>query len=137
LGRLLCIDYGRKRCGIAVTDPLKIIATPLITVECKTLIYWLKNYFLTEPVEKVIIGYPLDLSQEDTDATKYVQKFINNFSKVFPQIPIEKIDEQFTSSMAAKSMLEMGMKKKQRQMKENLDQLSATIMLQEYLQHGV
>ncbi len=134
MSRILCIDYGKKRCGIAVTDPLKIIATALCTVESSSLIYWLKQYLNTETVEKVLIGYPLALDNTPTDATPLVDKFIRNFTKVFPLMPIEKVDEQFTSKQASASMLAMGMSKKSRQDKAQIDQISAALMLQEYLE---
>lgn len=134
MARILCIDYGKKRSGIAVTDPLQIIATGLTTLDSEALIFWLKQYFKTEEVVKVLIGYPLALDNTATDATPLVDKFIRNFKKVFPDLEIEKVDEQFTSKMASAAMVEMGMKKKDRQQKGNIDELSATIMLQEYLQ---
>lgn len=134
MARILCIDYGKKRSGIAVTDPLQIIATGLTTIDSEALIFWMKQYFKTEEVEKVLIGYPLALDNTATDATPMVDKFIRNFKKVFPDLEIETVDEQFTSKMASAAMVEMGMKKKDRQQKGNIDELSATIMLQEYLQ---
>jgi len=134
MARILCIDYGKKRSGIAVTDPLQIIATGLTTIDSESLIFWMKQYFKTEEVTKVLIGYPLALDQSATDATPLVDKFIRNFKKVFPYVNIETVDEQFTSKMASAAMVAMGMKKKERQQKGNIDELSATIMLQEYLQ---
>ncbi|MES2478790.1 MAG: Holliday junction resolvase RuvX [Bacteroidota bacterium] len=134
MARILCIDYGKKRSGIAVTDPLQIIATGLTTVDSEALIYWLKQYVKAEEVAKVLIGYPLALDNTATDATPLVDKFIRNFKKVFPELQIETVDEQFTSKMASAAMIEMGMKKKDRQKRGNTDELSATIMLQEYLQ---
>lgn len=134
MARILCIDYGRKRCGIAVTDPLRIIASALTTVERDSLVYWLKQYLKTEVVDLVLVGYPLALDGSATDATPLVEKFARNFRKVFPDLPLELVDEQYTSKMAAAAMLEMGMKKSERQKKENIDALSATLMLQEYLQ---
>lgn len=134
MARILCIDYGKKRSGIAVTDPLQIIASGLITIDSEALIFWMKQYFKTEEVVKVLIGYPLALDNSATDATPLVDKFIRNFKKVFPELEIETVDEQFTSKMASAAMVEMGMKKKDRQQKGNIDELSATIMLQEYLQ---
>lgn len=134
MARILCIDYGKKRSGIAVTDPLQIIATGLTTIDSESLIFWMKQYFKTEDVTKVLIGYPLALDQSATNATPLVDKFIRNFKKVFPDVNIETVDEQFTSKMASAAMLAMGMKKKERQQKGNIDELSATIMLQEYLQ---
>lgn len=134
MARILCIDYGKKRSGIAVTDPLQIIATGLTTIDSESLIFWMKQYFKTEEVTKVLIGYPLALDQSATDASPLVDKFIRNFKKVFPYVNIETVDEQFTSKMASAAMVAMGMKKKERQQKGNIDELSATIMLQEYLQ---
>jgi putative holliday junction resolvase len=135
VARILCIDYGKKRSGIAVTDPLQIIATGLTTIDTESLIYWLKQYIKAETVEKILVGYPLALDNTATDATPLVDKFLRNFKKVFPQMPIETIDEQFSSKMASAAMIEMGMKKKDRQIKGNIDELSATLMLQEYLQN--
>lgn len=133
MARILCIDYGKKRSGIAVSDPLQIIATGLTTVDSESLIYWLKQYIKTESVALILVGYPLALDNSATDATPLVDKFMRNFKKVFPDMPIETVDEQFSSKMAVDAMIEMGMKKKDRQQKGNIDELSATIMLQEYL----
>jgi putative Holliday junction resolvase len=131
--RILSIDYGKKRTGIAVTDPLKIIATGLTTVETPKLIPFLKDYFLKEQVEEVIIGMPTNMDDSDTHATPLVRKFMELFKKNFPAIPISEVDERFTSKMASQAMLEMGLKKKQRQNKALVDEIAATIMLQEYL----
>jgi putative holliday junction resolvase len=131
--RILCIDYGKKRTGIAVTDPFKIIASALTTVETQELFPFLKNYFLKEPVELVLIGEPKNLDDSDTHATPLVHQFIKKFKKDFPLMRIETVDERYTSKLAVQSMIEMGMKKKDRQKKENIDQIAATIMLQEYL----
>lgn len=133
MARILCIDYGKKRSGIAVSDPLQIIATGLTTVDSESLIYWLKQYIKTESLSLILVGYPLALDNSATDATPLVDKFMRNFKKVFPDMPIETVDEQFSSKMAVDAMIEMGMKKKDRQQKGNIDELSATIMLQEYL----
>jgi putative holliday junction resolvase len=133
LGRILAIDYGLKRTGIAVTDPLKIIAQGLATVESKELVAWLKKYFATEPVELIIIGEPLNWDNSPTHATPLVEKVIVQLQKNFPAIPIKKVDERFTSKMAKDAMLEMGMKKKQRRNKALVDEIAATIILQEYL----
>ena len=105
------MDYGKKRTGIAVTDPLKIIATGLETVDTNELIGYLKKYMLTEPVEKVIIGYPLNFDDTPTDATPLVDKFIGKFKNVFPQLPIEKVDERMTSKMAFRWPLLQGLRK--------------------------
>lgn len=131
--RILCIDYGKKRTGIAVTDPLKIIATALTTIETPSLINFLKNYFTEEEVELVLIGEPKNLDDSDTHATPLVNQFIQKFKKEFPLMKIEKVDERYSSKMAVQSMIAMGMKKKERQKKENIDQIAAAIMLQEYL----
>ncbi|MBS1627093.1 MAG: Holliday junction resolvase RuvX [Bacteroidetes bacterium] len=136
MARILCIDYGGKRTGLAVTDPMQIIATALTTVATKELISFLKNYFITEEVELILIGEPLNLDDTPTHATALVEQAVKQLQKKFPSIPIKKIDERFTSKMASKAMLEMGMKKKQRQQKGNIDQIAATIMLQEYLQNN-
>ena len=135
MARILCIDYGGKRTGIAVTDPLQIIATALETIPTNDLIPFLKKYFQTEQVELILIGYPLNLNDSPTHATSLVNKAIKQLQLSFPKLPIEKIDERYTSKMASRAMIEMGMKKKDRQKKENTDMIAATIMLQEYLQH--
>ena len=131
--RILSIDYGSKRTGLAVTDPLKIIASGLRTVETPKLMPFLKDYLAKEEVELIIIGMPVNWDDTDTHATPLVKKFIKEFKKVFPQIPIKEVDERFTSKMASQAMLEMGLKKKQRQNKALVDEIAATIMLQEYL----
>lgn len=133
MGRIVAIDYGKKRTGIAVTDTLKIIAQGLKTVATEQLIYELKQYFASEPIEKVILGYPVDLDGNPTENTFRVEKFQKNFIKVFPTIPIEYVDERYTSKMAFQTMIDSGLKKKARQNKALIDEISATIMLQEYL----
>jgi len=133
--RILAIDYGLKRTGLAVTDPLKIIATGLTTVESKQLISFLKNYFSKEQVELMIIGEPKNLDDTDTHATPLVHRIIKELQKTFPSIPVKTVDERFTSKMASRAMVEMGLKKKQRRDKALIDEIAATIMLQEYLRH--
>jgi putative Holliday junction resolvase len=133
MSRIISIDYGGKRTGLAVTDPLKIIATGLCTVETPKLMAFLKEYFSKEPVELIIIGMPVNWDDTATHATPLVQKFIKELQKNFPNIPVKEVDERFTSKMASQAMLEMGMKKKQRQNKAMVDEIAATIMLQEYL----
>jgi putative Holliday junction resolvase len=133
MARILCIDYGGKRTGIAVTDPLQIIASALTTVPTKELIPFLKDYMLREQVELILIGEPLNLDDSVTHATPLVKAAIVRLRKEFPHIPIETVDERYTSKMASRAMVEMGMKKKDRRKKENIDQIAATIMLQEYL----
>ncbi|OSZ80355.1 Holliday junction resolvase RuvX [Chitinophagaceae bacterium IBVUCB2] len=131
--RILCIDYGLKRTGIAVTDPLQIIATGLTTLHSKELIPFLKDYFTKEPVERIIIGWPTNWDDSATHATPLVEKMIKELQKNFPQMPITKVDERYTSKMAKDAMLEMGLKKMQRRNKALVDEIAATIMLQEYL----
>jgi putative Holliday junction resolvase len=133
MARIICIDYGGKRTGLAVTDPLQIIATSLTTIDTKELIPFLKKYFQQEPVELILIGEPLNLDDTATHATPLVKAAIKLLKKEFPNIPLQTVDERFTSKMASKAMVEMGMKKKDRQIKGNIDQIAATIMLQEYL----
>lgn len=133
LARIICIDYGGKRCGLAVTDPLQIIATALTTVATKELYTYLAAYFAKEPVELILIGEPLNLDDTPTHATPLVKKAIVELGKKFPTIPIQTVDERFSSKNAVRAMVEMGMKKKDRQDKKNVDQIAATILLQEYL----
>jgi len=133
LSRIISIDYGAKRTGLAVTDPLQIIATGLTTVESKQLIPFLKDYFAREEVELIIIGEPKNWDDTDTHATALVEKIIKQLEKNFPKIPIKKVDERYTSKMAKDAMLEMGLKKMQRRNKKLVDEIAATIMLQEYL----
>jgi len=134
MSRILSIDYGAKRTGLAVTDPLQIIATGLTTVESKQLIPFLKDYFAREEVELIIIGEPKNWDDTDTHATALVEKIIKQLEKNFPKIPIKKVDERYTSKMAKDAMLEMGLKKMQRRNKKLVDEIAATIMLQEYMQ---
>ncbi len=133
MARILCIDYGGKRTGIAVTDPLQIIATGLTTIDTKDFIKFLKEYFSKEPVEKIIIGMPLNMDDTATHATPLVENAIKQLKKHFPNMPVETVDERFTSKMAKDAMLEMGLKKKQRRDKKLVDEIAATIMLQEYM----
>ena len=131
--RIISIDYGAKRTGLAVTDPLQIISTGLTTVESKQLIPFLKDYFAKEEVELIIIGEPKNWDDTDTHATPLVEKIIKQLEKNFPKIPIKKVDERYTSKMAKDAMLEMGLKKMQRRNKKLVDEIAATILLQEYL----
>lgn len=134
MARIVCIDYGGKRTGIAVTDPLQIIATGLTTIDSKNMIAFLKKYFLQEAVELIVIGEPKNLDDADTHATPLVKKAIKQLEKEFPHIPLKTVDERYTSKLAKQAMIEMGMKKKDRRDKKNLDVIAATIMLQEYLE---
>lgn len=133
MARILAIDYGLKRTGIAVTDPLQIIATGLTTVSSPGLINFLKEYFNREPVELIIIGEPKNWDDTDTHATPLVRSIIKKISKEFPAMPLKTVDERFTSKMASQAMIDMGMKKMQRRNKALVDEIAATIMLQEYL----
>ncbi|HQW84047.1 MAG TPA: Holliday junction resolvase RuvX [Ferruginibacter sp.] len=134
MARILSIDYGGKRTGIAVTDPLQIIATGLDTINSHELIPWLKKYLQQEAVELLIIGLPKNWDDSDTHATALVETVIKKIQKEFPLLPLKTVDERYTSKMAKNAMLEMGMKKKDRRDKKNVDVIAATIMLQEYLQ---
>ncbi len=133
MARILAIDYGGKRTGLAVTDPMQIIATGLITIESKELIAFLKKYLSTEAIELIIIGLPKNWDETDTHGTPLVEAVIKKLQKEFPLIPIETVDERYTSKMAKDAMIEMGMKKKDRRVKGNVDIIAATIILQEYL----
>lgn len=133
MGRFLAIDYGTKRTGLAVTDPLKIIATALDTVETATLLTYLKNYFQKESVDEVVIGLPKKLNNTDSETAPAVRGFIEKFKTTFPAVPIATIDERFTSTIAQQTMLTGGMKKKDRQTKGNVDKISAVLILQDFL----
>ena len=132
--RILAIDYGTKRTGIAVTDPMQIISTALETVETSQLIPFLKKYFDKEPVSEIVIGMPKRLNNTDSDTAEAVRKFIVLFKQNFHQIPVTEVDERFTSSLALDAMITGGMKKKDRQVKGNVDKISATLILQNYMQ---
>src|SRR5664279_560937 len=134
MARILCIDYGLKRTGIAVTDPLQIISTGLITVDSKELLSFLKKYFQQEQVELIVIGEPKNLDDSDTHATPLVNTIIVKLRKEFPGVPLKTVDERFTSKLAKQAMLDMGMKKKDRRNKRTVDEIAATIMLQDYMQ---
>lgn len=133
MSRILSIDYGIKRTGIAVTDPLQIIATGLTTLHSNELLAFLKDYLSKEQVELIIIGWPTNWDNSATHATPLVTKFIKELEKNFPAMPVKKVDERYTSKMAKDAMLEMGLKKMQRRNKALVDEIAATIMLQEYL----
>jgi putative Holliday junction resolvase len=135
--RILSIDYGLKRTGLAVTDPLKIIATGLTTIESPKLIAFLKDYFKKEAVERILIGEPKNWDDTDTHATPLVRQIIIRLQKEFPLIPLETVDERNSSKMASRAMIDMGMKKKQRRNKALVDEIAATILLQEYLEKTV
>ncbi len=133
MGRVLAIDYGIKRTGIAVTDPLQIIATPLDTVGTADLLSFLKAYAAREPVDTFVIGMPRTLKNEDSAIAPRVRKFVEVLKKTFPETPVHEVDERFTSSIAQRAMVEGGMKKKDRQIKGNADKISATLILQSFM----
>jgi putative holliday junction resolvase len=135
--RILAIDYGLKRTGLAVTDPFQIIATGLTTVESPRLIAYLKDYFKKEEVELIVIGEPKNWDDTDTHATPLVRQIIIRLQKEFPKMPLQTVDERNTSKMASRAMIDMGRKKKQRRNKALVDEIAATIMLQEWLERTV
>jgi putative Holliday junction resolvase len=134
MARILAIDYGGKRTGIAVTDPLQIIATGLKTIASADLISFLKTYLKEEEVELIIIGMPKNWDESDTHGTPLVKEAIKKINKDFPQMKVKEVDERYTSKMAKDAMLQMGLKKKDRRNKGIVDEIAATIMLQEYMQ---
>lgn len=134
MARILSIDYGKRRTGLAVTDPLQIIAGGLATVSTSTLYDYLVNYVTREPVERIVIGKPMQPNGEPSENMARVEQFVNRWRKVQPQIPIEYVDERFTSVLAHRAMLDGGLKKKSRQNKALVDKISATIILQSYLE---
>jgi putative Holliday junction resolvase len=134
MGRILAIDYGSKRTGLAVTDPLRIIATALETIASTELISYLKGYCQKETVDAFVIGMPKTLKNEDSEMAPRIRKFIVELKNIFPEKPVHEVDERFTSSMAQRAMIDGGMNKKDRQVKGNVDKISATIILQSFLE---
>lgn len=135
MARILAIDYGMKRTGIAITDEMQMIASGLTTVETPKLIEFLKKYFNDEKVELVIVGEPKQMNYEPSQSAAMIDAFVVKFTKIFPEMKVERIDERFTSKMALSSMIQSGMNKKKRQNKAILDEISATIILQDYLNY--
>lgn len=133
MSRIIAIDYGKKRTGLAVTDPLRIIASGLQTVESDEVFVFLTEYFSKEKVEIALIGEPLQMDGTPSESTEIIEKFVERFKTEFPDIKIERVDERFTSKMASRTLIDSGLKKKKRQDKALLDEVSATIMLQDYL----
>ena len=133
MARILALDYGIKRTGIAVTDEMQIIASGLATVATKELLPYLENYFRTEGVELVLIGEPRQMDNSASESEVYIQEFLKKFSEKFPQMRMKRVDERFTSKMAFQSMIDSGMSKKKRKDKALVDEISATIILQTYL----
>lgn len=134
MARLLALDFGKKKTGVAVTDVLQITANSLATVPTKELISFLKDYLDKEPVETFIIGYPKQLDNTCSQSVKYLEPFLVRLKKEFPEMPIELVDERFTSKMAFQTLIDAGIGRKKRQDKELIDKISATIILQSYLE---
>lgn len=134
MGRILAIDYGKKRVGIAVTDPLKLIATGLCTVASNDAIKFLKEYTLKESVERIIIGLPKQMDYSESESMVYIKPFLAQLAKHFPAIPVEAYDERFTSKLAQRAIIDAGVKKMDRRDKSLVDMVSATIILQSYMQ---
>ncbi|QRM89684.1 Holliday junction resolvase RuvX [Lacinutrix sp. WUR7] len=131
--RIIALDFGTKRTGIAVTDELQIIASGLTTVHTKELISFLKEYFASEKVELVVIGEPKQMNNEVSESEVAIQGFIKKFTNAFPDMPMQRVDERFTSKMAFQTMIDSGLSKKKRKNKALVDEISATIILQSYL----
>ena len=136
MGRILAIDYGRKRCGIAVSDPLKIIANGLKTVATHDLDAFFELYFKEEKVDLVVMGLPRQLNNEPSEAMRYIEPYVRKFKRKYPDIPLVYSDERFTSVLAHRAMLEGGLKKKDRRNKALADEVSATILLQDYMEYN-
>ncbi|WP_396137764.1 Holliday junction resolvase RuvX [Flavobacterium sp.] len=133
--RILAIDYGIKRTGIAVTDEMQMIAFGLTTIASETAIAFLKDYFSKEKVERVIVGEPKQMDGTPSQSAELINNFVVKFQKAFPGMPVERVDERFTSKMAFQTMIDSGLNKKQRQNKALVDEIAATIMLQDYLHY--
>ncbi len=133
MSRILAVDYGIKRTGIAVTDDFQIIASGLTTIPSETAITFLKDYFSKENVSVVLIGEPKQMNGQPSESTEIIEKFVQKFKSTFPEMKVERSDERFTSKMAFQTMIDSGLKKKQRQNKALVDEIAATIMLQDYL----
>ncbi|MDE6341108.1 MAG: Holliday junction resolvase RuvX [Muribaculaceae bacterium] len=133
MSRLLAIDYGRKRCGIAVTDPLKICANGLTTVRTCDLMQFLKDYCARESVEKIIVGLPKQLNGADSESARYIEPFLKHLRREMPEMPIDRYDERFTSTLAHRAMLDGGLRRMARRDKELVDTIAAAIILNDYL----
>lgn len=133
MSRILAIDYGRKRVGLAVTDPLEMIANGLETVPTMNIWEFLKDYISRQDVKTVVVGYPVQMNNRPSESMEYLKPFLKKFARVFPDLKVELVDERFTSKMARQAMIEGGMKKKQRRNKAMVDKISAVIILQTYL----
>ena len=133
MGRIMAIDYGKVRTGLAVTDPVRIIATALTTVETPKLLAYLKDYCTREEVDIFVVGEAKHLDNTPSESMKYIEPFVKQLAAAFPEKKIARVDERFTSKMAFQTMIDSGLKKKQRQDKSMIDQIAATIMLQDYM----
>ena len=131
--RILALDYGTKRTGIAVTDELKLIASGLTTVATKDLLNYLQDYFKNEKVERVLVGEPKRMNDLPSESEVHIQEFLKKFVEKFPDMPLERVDERFTSKMAFQTMIDSGLGKKKRRDKALVDEISATIILQTWL----
>ena len=134
MGRIMAIDYGRKRTGVAVTDPLKIVAGNLATVPTHTLMSFIKDYIAREPVESIVVGQPTQLNGEPSESMRYITPFVKQLGKELPDMPVVMYDERFTSTIAHQAMIDGGMKKSDRRDKSRVDAIAATIILNDYLQ---
>ncbi len=134
MGRILGIDYGRKRTGISVTDPLQIVAGNLATVPTHTLMSFIKDYITREQVDRIIIGQPTQLNGDPSESMKYITPFVKQLHKELPDMPVVMYDERFTSTIAHRAMIDGGMKKSDRRDKSRVDAIAATIILNDYLQ---
>ncbi len=134
MGRILAIDYGRKRCGIAVSDPLRLIANGLTTVPTRELEAFIELYFQQEKVDLVVMGLPKQLNNQASESMRYIEPYVKKFKKKYPDIPLVYSDERFTSVLAHRAMIDGGLKKKDRQNKALVDEISATILLQDYME---
>jgi len=135
MGRIIAIDYGRKRTGLAVSDPLQLIAGGLTTLEGKAVIPFLRTYAEKEPVDLFLVGYPKQMNNTESENMRWIKPFFAELQAAFPAVPVKYVDERFTSVLAHKAMLEGGLKKKDRRNKELVDEISAVIILQSYLEH--
>ena len=133
MGRILGIDYGKKRIGLAVTDPLQIFASPLNTVNIQEFDSFINEYLKSEKIDAFVIGYPVQMNNKPSESVKYIDPFIRKLKKQFPGIPVHQVDERFTSQIALRTMITGGMKKKKRQNKSIVDKISASIILQSWL----
>lgn len=133
--RIIAIDYGRKRSGVAVTDVLQLIANGLATVPTHQLLQFIMDYVQKEPVERILVGLPKQMNNKPSENMKYIEPFVRSLRKKLPDIPVEYVDERFTSVLAHQAMREGGLKKKARQDKALVDEISATIILQSYLEN--